>query len=304
MASQSPRTGSPMEVFNGKMSVNDSLSLSPQSVDSDILTMCLEDIPYHTFVDCIAIHLDMRDFGALSMMSVYLRDIFMSNDVWKRLYVNSLIHKFKITEKSVHVGKLLKNHKSRVPTPEVPYSGHPHWIFRPEDMWNQKYAFRNAISMCECHVAGKFPWWDAEEISDNAMEKIMDSLATTKTLHSEDFAKQCLHDSVMDYNSQQGHTHSHLCTNINHYLIDTLESPSSVRNYKDFRKQVLSKFLTQTKKDPKSKQSTARIKSRQKQIKRYQDALINLQKEIDKDTNIVDSQTSLCSSLSVALKKK
>jgi len=87
-------------------------------------------------------------------------------------------------------------------------------------------------------------------------------------------------------------------------LIDTLEAPSSVRNYKDFRKQVLSKFLTQTKKDPKSKQSTARIKSRQKQIKRYQDALINLQKEIDKDTNIVDSQTSLCSSLSVALKKK
>ena len=30
-----------------------------------------EDIPYHTIIDCIAPHLEAKDFGALSMMSVY-----------------------------------------------------------------------------------------------------------------------------------------------------------------------------------------------------------------------------------------
>ena len=117
-------------------------------------------------------------------------------------------------------------------------------------------------------------------------------------------ARECLHIAVQNFNKQEGHKHSHMCTNINHYLIDTLDAPSSVRNFKDFRKQVLSKFLTQTKNDSKVKQSEARIKSKQKKIKRYQDEIRNIQMKINADAEIVDSNKALCSSLSLAIKKK
>ena len=87
-----------------------------------------EDIPYHTIIDFIAPQLEAKEFGALSMVSVYMRDIFTSNDVWKRLYVNSLRDKFKITDKSIHVGSCIENHKSRIPVEEMSPSQMDLWM--------------------------------------------------------------------------------------------------------------------------------------------------------------------------------
>ena len=50
-------------------------------------------------------------------------------------------------------------------------------------------------------------------------------------------ARQASILSCIDFNQRNGHKHCHLCTNIDHYLLDTLDAPSSVRNYKDFIKQ-------------------------------------------------------------------
>ena len=111
-----------------------------------------EEIPYHTIVECIAIHLGMKEFGALSMMSTYLRDIFMSNDVWKRLYINSLKDKFKITDKSIHVGPCIENHKKRQSTEEMCPSSidlwihGSHWIPPYLTPWN----FMRSLKGCDC----------------------------------------------------------------------------------------------------------------------------------------------------------
>ena len=262
-----------------------------------------DDIPYHTIVECIAIHLGMREFGAMSMMSTFLRDIFMSNDVWKRLYVHTLRDKFKITDKSIHVGPRLSDHKDRSPSEELPWShkyrenyhaylGHP-W-------YHHEFSFSSTMWRCGC-----VPWSIIHEIASDASRSASqvdtDHLVTDEEKNI--FAKKCLDEAVLARNRRLGHNHSHLCTNIDHYLFDTLDAPKSVRNYKSFRKQVLSKYLTQVKKDPGMKKATVRISTKKMRIRQYKETIRQLKMEIESDKAVVDKNESLCSSLTEAVKK-
>jgi len=56
------------------------------------------------------------------------------------------------------------------------------------------------------------------------------------------------HAKILEYNISQGRGEI-LCTNLSHYIQDTLEAPASCRNLKSYRKAVLSKLLTATKND-------------------------------------------------------
>ena len=262
-----------------------------------------DDIPYHTIVECIAIHLGMKEFGALSMMSTFLRDIFMSNDVWKRLYVESLRDKFKITDKSVHVGPRLSNHKNRTPLEEIP------WTHRYRVYWNLGNApwysftgpYENTMARCMC-----VPRQSISDIARNTCHRVrIDPLTVlqhdTESINTH--VGQKLKEVVLQHNKSMGHKHSHLCTNIDHYLFDTLDAPKSVRNYKDFRKQVLSKHLTRAKKDSDVKKATTRISTKKMRIRQYKEHIRHLKMEIESDKAVVDKNDSLCSSLTVALKK-
>jgi len=262
-----------------------------------------DDIPYHTIVECIAIHLGMKEFGAMSMMSVYLRDTFMSNDVWKRLYVQSLRDKFKITDKSIHVGPRLSDHKDRTPSEELHWShqyranyhayvGHP-W-------YHHEFSFSSTMWRCGC-----VPAVSILDISMDASRTARQT-ETNHIVADKDqniFAKKCLDEALLKHNGRVGHNHSHLCTNIDHYLFDTLDAPKSVRNYKSFRKQVLSKHLTQVKKNPDVKKAATRISTKKTRLRQYQEYIRQLKMEIESDKAVVDKNESLCSSLTVAVKK-
>ena len=262
-----------------------------------------EDIPYHTIVECIAIHLGMKEFGALSMMSTYLRDIFMSNDVWKRLYVQSLRDKFKITDKSIHVGPCLSDHKDRNPVEEL------HWFYQyrtnyhsylGNTWYHSEHPYSRAMWRCGC-----VPAVNILDISVDASRTARQT-DTNHIVADKDqniFAKKCLDEAVLKHNGRVGHNHSHLCTNIDHYLFDTLDAPKSVRNYKSFRKQVLSKYLTQAKKDSVVKKAATRISTKKMRIRQYQEYIRQLKMEIESDKVIVEKNESLCSSLTVAVKK-
>ena len=261
-----------------------------------------DDIPYHTIVECIAIHLGMKEFGALSMMSTFLRDIFMSNDVWKRLYVESLRDKFKITDKSVHVGPSLSDHKNRNPVEELPwfYQYRTHTWYHTT-WYHTEHPYSRAMWRCGC-----VPLASIYDISMDASRTARQT-DTNHIVADKDhniFAKKCLDESVMKRNKSMGHKHSHLCTNIDHYLFDTLDAPKSVRNYKDFRKQVLSKHLTKVKKDSNVKKASTRINTKKIRISQYKGYIQQLKMEIESDTAVVDKNKSLCSSLTVAVKKK
>lgn len=258
-----------------------------------------EDIPYHTIVDCIAPHLEAKEFGALSMMSVYMRDIFMSNDVWKRLYVNSLRDKFNITDKSIHVGPSLENHKVRLPVEEMSPPHMDLWVHGSH--WLPPYLspwyFRRSMLGCGC-----VPLGDTREISEDAYRRVIENLPQ-KLSKPYNNARSHLCGAVIDFNQRNGHKHSHLCTNIDHYLLDTLDAPSSVRNYKDFRKQYLSKYLTQTKNDPRSKKAVAVLKRKRRKIDDLQRYIKELELEVEKENKIVEKNGNLKKSLALALNK-
>ena len=262
-----------------------------------------EDIPYHTIIDCIAPHLEAKEFGVLSMMSVYMRDIFMSNDVWKRLYVNSLRDKFKITDKSIHVGLCIENHNARIPVEEMSPSQMDlwmhgsHWLPPYLTPWN----FRRSMLGSRCVPVG-----DTREISEDAYGRVIRNLPNHNGLgvsNAYGNARNHLCAAVIDFNQQNGHKHSHLCTNIDHYLLDTLDAPSSVRNYKDFRKQYLSKYLTQRKYDPNVKKAESLVRRKRKKIENLQRYIKELEKEVEKEYKIVEKNENLKKSLALALNK-
>ena len=270
-------------------------------LNMDILTF--EDIPYHTIVEFIAIHLDMRDFGVLSMVSTYLNEIFMSNDVWKRLYIQSNRSKFKITDKSIHVGPCLSSHKDRIPVGEIPASNLELWYHGSH--WLPPYlspwSFRRSMLGSRC-----VPISATNQISEDAYRRVVESLPaidTPEVKKAYQNARNHLCAAVIDFNKRSGHEHSHLCTNIDHYLLDTLDAPSSVRNYRDFRKQTLSKFLTQTKHDPDTKKAAARARRKVKLLEKHQAYIRQLKKEINSDYATIRSNEKLSKSLSIAIGK-
>lgn len=262
-----------------------------------------EDIPYHTIIDFIAPQLEAKEFGALSMVSVYMRDIFTSNDVWKRLYVNSLKDKFKITDKSIHVGPCIENHKARIPVEEMSPSqmdlwmDGSHWIPPYLSPWN----FRRSILGSRC-----VPVTDTRDISEDAYGRVIRNLPNQNGIGVSNAyrnARKHLCAAVIDFNQRNGHEHTHLCTNIDHYLLDTLDAPKSVRNYKDFRKQYLSKYLTKRKHDPNVKKAESVVRRKRKKIEELKRYIKELEKEVNKENKVVEKNENLKKSLIIALNK-
>ena len=72
----------------------------------------------------------------------------------------------------------------------------------------------------------------------------------------------------------------------------------------DGLKQVLSKHLTKVKKDSNVKKAATRINTKKNRISQYKGYIQQLKMEIESDTAVVDKNKSLCSSLTVAVKKK
>ena len=137
--------------------------------------------------------------------------------------------------------------------------------------------------------------------SQNARaDPVMSTLTGEEALNR---SRQHLYTSIKEHNKRQGCTHSHLCTNIDHYLLDTLDAPSSVRNYKDFRKQYLSKFLTQTKNDPIVRKVSSSVKRKDKKIEELQRYIKELEKEVEKENKLVEKNENLKKSLALALNK-
>ena len=109
--------------------------------------------------------------------------------------------------------------------------------------------------------------------------------------------------AVIEDNQRNGHEHTHLCTNIDHYLIDTLDAPKSARNFKDYRRQTLSKFLTQTKHDPNTKKAASSAARKKKMYDIRLAELMKLKKEYHDEKAIVKKNKDLQDTLKIALNK-
>ena len=260
----------------------------------------IEDIPYHTIVECIAKFLSEKEFGALSMMSTYLRDIFMSNDVWKRLYIQTNLDKFKITDKSVHVGGGIERHKARVPCPELPFGVMYSHYWR--DPWLNTWPFYSSMLRCGCiSMAGhtsSISRDTVQRVRDNPIVGVGGGVAAEAAR-----VQQHFHAAALKYNQDHGCEHSHLCTNIDHYLIDTLDAPKSVRNYKDFRRQTLRKKRTKVKHDPVAKKAVSAAARKKRKLDELKQHMRLLKAEIEEEEAVVEKNRTLQTYLTMAIDK-
>ena len=271
---------------------------------SDMTAINIEDIPYLTLVENIAPHLTAKEFGVLSMMSTYLRDVFMSNDVWRRLYIQTNMDKFRITDKSVHVGPGIARHKARVPCDELPLASVRYNPYSWQPAYLSPWPFARAMRACGCVQARSAFIAIPDDTVQRIREHPIPLVAVGGQLSGSAAAEEHFHAAAVDYNRGQGHTHSHLCTNIDHYLIDTLDAPKSVRNFKDYRRQTLSKFHTKTKHDSTAKKAATSAARKKKKLKDYQGYMRLLKAEIAAEEALVKKNVGLQDSLMTALKKQ
>eukprot|EP01051_Picozoa_sp_SAG22_P017421 SAG22_NODE_2684_length_2312_cov_1.270221_2_plen_110_part_00 len=100
--------------------------------------------------------------------------------------------------------------------------------------------------------------------------------------------QQHFHAAARNYNQSHGCEHSRLCTNIDHYLIDTLDAPKSVRNYKDLRKQTLSKMRTRVKHDPAARKAASAAARKKRKLAEWKQHMRLLKAEIAAEEAVVE----------------
>jgi len=202
----------------------------------------LEEIPYETFINILAPLLSMGDFGKLCLQSRYLNEIFRSNLVWKNFYLRSLHDKLKITSDSIHTSAY-KDMYRITSNPDEPCqlsSEIPGWQNRG-GMIDDLTA---TLSRCPCVSPADFTGLrECGVTAYKGPSRYYDFYAWAK--QDKIWLKQ-QHAKILEYNISQGRG-GILCTNLSHYIQDTLEAPVSCRNLKSYRKAVLSKLLTASK---------------------------------------------------------
>ena len=204
----------------------------------------LEEIPYETFINILAPLLSMGDFGKLCLQSRYLNEIFSSNLVWKAYYLRSLHDKLKITSDSIHISSWRYKDMYRISSnPDEPCqlsSEIPGWQNRG-GMIDDLTA---TLSRCPCVSPADFTGLrECGVTAYKGPSRYYDFYAWAK--QDKIWLKQ-QRTKILEYNISQGRG-GILCTNLSHYIQDTLEAPVSCRNLKSYRKAVISKLLTSSK---------------------------------------------------------
>jgi hypothetical protein len=202
------------------------------------------------------------------MCNKELREICDSNDIWKIHYLKTLKGKFKITDKSVHIyGVDLYKYRvnnteyeylfSRV-KPDVnciklsdyynPYNQHVRtdcefieYIGNVPKLYNTNNISSSikwsSCTNCQCRQDKEFLTTLSNNITNDVVWNI--------------FLLNCYEKNKLvmkkwkEYNESKGL--SQLCQDPMHYDLSTLELPSSCRNFKNMKKQVIKKLFTQSK---------------------------------------------------------
>jgi len=227
-----------------------------------------EDIPWETIVNFIAPNLTIKEFGALAMQNKFLRELFYSNDGWKRLYVNTCLDKLTITEKSVHVGPLMENHKAKRVVglgKTHHFRGYQRWAFVGPDNYDKIYDTHRNLKCCGC-------------VADEDLSPLTGQIRrSTPTEELDHWCTEEVFPKIRQYNRKKYGVDC-MCTNKRHYLVETLEAPKNFRNFKDYRKQTLSKTLTSVKDNKEIKAMESTVCRNKKKIKNYERAMAELQK--------------------------
>jgi hypothetical protein len=174
--------------------------------------MSLVDVPHDTFCEYILPHITFKEVGALTMMSKDLRTLCEDNEVWKILYLRTVV--WKITDKSVH---------------EFPVRWSTHcdgvdcgcvYGWRFTGIINERTKIKMGYNG---------PYWRQSQ--------------RVRMEHKQVFLEEWRRE-----HENKGLSTVNLCQRVDHYKTETLEIPGC-RNYKSFKRETLKKSLTKCKRD-------------------------------------------------------
>ena len=221
-----------------------------------------KDTPVEVIVS-IAKGLDMKSLCNLIMSSKEFKSLCDTNDVWKYHYMRTIQSKWVITDDSVHIGggnrwrmKYLYEFNDGFSTFMIDSYQTPE-SYRIQSTDRTMWDFRKNVKFikelgCDPYVCSalRYPPYNrpAYIICNGCMRQQMVEITNVGFVYDKpldmdgDEYRADIYTKWKEYNKSKGI--SNVCQDSTHYDMDTLEIPSSCRNFKNYKKVVVKKLLT------------------------------------------------------------
>ena len=258
-----------------------------------------KDTPVEVIVD-IAKGLDMKSLCNLIMTSKEFKSLCDTNDVWKYHYLRTIQSKWNITDDSVHIGggnrwrmKYLYEFNDGFSTFRIESYQAPHsYRIQSTDrtMWDysKNVTFIKELGcdpyICYPHI---YPPYNRASyvICHGCMRQQMVEITNAGFVYDKPVDmdgneyRADIYTKWKEYNKSKGI--SNVCQDPTHYNMDTLEIPSSCRNFKNYKKVVVKKMLSARRTNSTEKQYKKSIQNSKDRIKNIRQKLKDEQGELN-----------------------
>ena len=212
-------------------------------------------------ITSIAKDLDMKSLCNLIMSSKELKSLCDTNDIWKYHYLKTIQDKWTITDDSVHIGgnnrwRYLYEFNDgfstfRIESYQAPES------YRIQSTDRTMWDFRKNVKFikelgCDPYICPTLPYSPYNRspyvICHGCMRQQMVEITNAGFVYGKPVDmdgseyRSDIYTKWKEYNKSKGI--SNVCQDSTHYDMDTLEIPSSCRNFKNYKKVVVKKLLT------------------------------------------------------------
>ena len=265
-----------------------------------------QEIPIEV-ITSIAKDLDMKSLCNLIMSSKEFKSLCDTNNIWKYHYMMTIQGKWKITDDSVHIGggnkrapKYLYKFNDgfstfRIESYQAPES------YRIQSTDRTMWDFRKNVKFikelgCDPYVCypHSYPPYNrsAYIICNGCMRQQMVEITNAGFVYDKpldmdgDEYRADIYTKWKEYNKSKGI--SNVCQDSTHYDMDTLEIPSSCRNFKNYKKVVVKKLLTKSKKDKTIQIYERRIKETNDRIQDFKEYIKEKEADISSYSECVE----------------
>lgn len=236
----------------------------------------LNDIPYEVFFCKILPLISLKEVGSLAMTTTVWRQMCSEQDVWRNLYMRGL--SFNITDHSVDLGICCRFRARRWPNEELgattwkgntlKFSGIHGWS---HEMVRSMRCLPNALK------ATLLPWSAIrlDDRPDNSFYSLGGEMDPSQLQYYKNVQiyLDYIETEWKAYNGKLGLSQVNLCQCPNHYKFDTLDGPTKCMNSSSFKKIVLKKQLTASKRPSLSERQLIKKEKEYKKIKAYAEKL-------------------------------
>ena len=241
-------------------------------------------------ITSIAKGLDMKSLCNLIMSSKEFKSLCDTNNIWKYHYMMTIQGKWKITDDSVHIGggnkrtpKYLYKFNDGFSTFMIESYQAPE-SYRIQSTDRTMWDFRKNVEFikelgCDPYINnlsyGFLNLRSSYVICNGCMRSQMVEITNAGFVYDKpvfmdgDEYRAVIYTKWKEYNESKGI--SNVCQDPTHYDMDTLEIPSSCRNFKNYKKVVVKKLLTKSKKDKTIQIYERRIKETKDRIQDFKE---------------------------------